>query len=65
MSVVTIAEAWPAAGRPFTVAGWLYGVLSSVCPEDLCFVPEPAVMLGPQTEFDPDLVVVRMDPRRS
>ena len=94
MSVVTIAEAWPAAGRPFTVAeldqmpddgrryelldgalvvsprpttihqvvsGRLYGVLSSVCPEDLCVVPEPAVMLGPQTEFDPDLVVVRMD----
>jgi Uma2 family endonuclease len=24
-------------------------------------VPEPAVELGPQTEFDPDLVVVRMD----
>jgi Uma2 family endonuclease len=94
MSVVTIAEAWPAAGRPFTVAeldrmpddgrryellngalvvsprpttihqvvaGRLYGVLSSTCPEDLCVVPEPAVMLGSQTEFDPDLVVVRMD----
>ena len=94
MSVVTIAEAWPAAGRPFTVAeldrmpddgrryelldgvlivsprpttihqvvaGRLYGVLSSVCPEDLCVVPEPAVELGPQIEFDPDLVVVRMD----
>ena len=94
MSAVTIAEAWPAAGRPFTVAeldqmpddgrryelldgalvvsprpttihqvvsGRLYGVLSSVCPEDLCVVPEPAVMLGPQTEFDPDLMVVRMD----
>jgi Uma2 family endonuclease len=94
MSVVTIAEAWPAAGRPFTVAeldrmpddgrryelldgalavsprpttvhqvvaGRLYGVLSSVCPEDLCVVPGPAVMLGPQTEFDPDLVIVRMD----
>jgi Uma2 family endonuclease len=94
MSVVTIAEAWPAAGRPFTVAeldrmpddgrryelldgalvvsprpttihqvvaGRLYGVLSNACPEDLCVVPEPAVMLGPQTEFDPDLVVVRMD----
>ena len=94
MSVVTIAEAWPAAGRPFTVAeldrmpddgrryelldgvlivsprpttihqvaaGRLYGVLSGACPEDLCVVPEPAVMLGPQTEFDPDLVVVRMD----
>jgi len=94
MSVVTIAEAWPAAGRPFTVAeldqipddgrryellggalvvsprpttihqvvaGRLYGTLSSACPEELCVVPEPAVMLGPQTEFDPDLVVVRMD----
>jgi Uma2 family endonuclease len=94
MSVVTIAEAWPAAGRPFTVAeldripddgrryelldgvlivsprpttihqvvaGRLGGVLSSACPEDLCVVPEPAVELGPQTEFDPDLVVVRMN----
>jgi Uma2 family endonuclease len=94
MSVVTIAEAWPAAGRPFTVAeldripddgrryelldgvlvvsprpttihqvvaGRLYGVLSGACPEDLCVVPEPAVELAAQTEFDPDLVVVRMD----
>jgi len=94
MSVVTIAEAWPAAGCPFTVAdldrmpddgrryelldgalvvsprpttvhqvvaGRLYGILSSACPNELCVVPEPAVELGPQTEFDPDLVVVRMD----
>jgi Uma2 family endonuclease len=94
MSVVTIAEAWPAAGRPFTVAdldripddgrryelldgalivsprpttvhqvvaGRLYSILSSACPEGLCVVPEPAVELGPQTEFDPDLVAVRMD----
>jgi Uma2 family endonuclease len=94
MSVVTIAEAWPAAGHPFTVAeldrmpadgrryelldgalvvsprpttihqvvaGRLYGVLSAACPEGLCVVPEPAVELGPQTEFDPDLVVVRME----
>jgi Uma2 family endonuclease len=94
MSVVTIAEAWPAAGRPFTVAeldrmpddgrryelldgvlivsprpttvhqlvaGRLHGVLSGACPDDLCVVPEPAVELGQQTEFDPDLVVVRMD----
>jgi hypothetical protein len=78
MSVVTIAEAWPAAGRPFTVAeldrmpddgrryelldgvlivsprpttvhqlvaGRLYGVLSRACPDDLCVVPEPAVVL--------------------
>jgi Uma2 family endonuclease len=91
---VTIAEAWPAAGRPFTVAeldrmpddGRRYELLSGAlvvsprpttvhqfvamrllraladaCPEDLCVVPEPAVMLGPQTEFDPGLVVVRMD----
>ncbi len=94
MSVVTIAEAWPAAGRPFTVAelnrmpddGRRYELLDGVlivsprpttihqfvamrlarvlddaCPEDLCVVPEPAVQLGPQTEFDPDLVVVRVD----
>ena len=94
MSVVTIAEAWPAAGHPFTVAELdrmpddgrryelldgtlvvsprpttihqfvamrLLRALADACPEDLCVVPEPAVMLGPQTEFDPDLVVVRMD----
>jgi Uma2 family endonuclease len=36
-------------------------VLADACPEDLCVVPEPAVELGPQTEFDPDLVVVHMD----
>lgn len=94
MSVVTIAEAWPAAGRPFTVAELdripddgrryellngalvvsprpttihqfvamrLLRALADACPEDHCVVPEPAVMLGPQTEFDPDLVVVRME----
>lgn len=94
MSVVTIAEAWPAAGRPFTVAeldrmpddgrryelldgvlivsprpttvhqfvaGQLYGILSGACPDDFCVVPEPAVQLGPQTEFDPDIVVVHLD----
>jgi Uma2 family endonuclease len=48
--------------RPTTVhqavAGRLYGVLSAACPEDLLVVPEPAVQLDPQTEFDPDLVVV-------
>jgi Uma2 family endonuclease len=94
MSVVTIAEAWPAAGRPFTVAELdripddgrryelldgvlvvsprpttihqfvamrLLRVLADACPEDLCVVPEPALQLGPQTEFDPDLVVVGLD----
>jgi Uma2 family endonuclease len=94
MSVVTTSQAWPAAGRPFTVAeldqmpadgrryellegalvvsprpttihqvvaGRLLRTLADVCPDELCVVPEPAVELGPQTEFDPDLVVVRMD----
>jgi Uma2 family endonuclease len=91
MSAVTIDEAWPGFGGPFTVAeldrmpddghryelldgvlvvsprpttvhqavaGRLHGVLSAICPEDLLVVPEPAVQLDPQTEFDPDLVVV-------
>jgi Uma2 family endonuclease len=91
MSAVTIDEAWPGFGKPFTVAeldrmpddghryelldgglvvsprpstvhqavaGRLYGVLSAACPDDLLVVPEPAVQLDPQTEFDPDLVVV-------
>ena len=94
LSVVTIAEGWPTAGRPFTVAeldrmpddgrryelldgvlvvsprpttlhqvvaGRLYGVLSGACPEDLCVVPRRPWNSAPQTEFDPDLVVVRMD----
>jgi len=51
--------------RPTTihrfVAMRLLRMLADACPEDLCAVPEPAVELGPQTEFDPDLVVVRMD----
>ena len=51
--------------RPTTVhqfvAMRLLRALADACPEDLCAVPEPAVELGPQTEFDPDLVVVRMD----
>ena len=91
---MTIAEAWPAPGRPFTVAeldrmpydGRRYELLDGVlivsprpttihqfvasqsaimldkaCSSDLCVLPEPAVELGPQTEFDPDLVVVRLD----
>jgi Uma2 family endonuclease len=94
MSVVTIAEAWPDAGHPFTVADLdrmpddghryelldgvlvvsprpttvhqfaafkLAGILDAACPEDLCVVPEPAVQIGPRTEFAPDLVVVRVD----
>jgi Uma2 family endonuclease len=43
------------------VAGRLYWALSSACPADLCVIPEPAVELEPQTELDPDLVVVHMD----
>jgi hypothetical protein len=88
MSVVTISQAWPAAGRPFTVAELdrmpddgrryelldgalvvsprpttihqfvamrLLRALADACPDSLCVVPGPAVELGPQTEFDPDL----------
>ncbi len=92
MSAVSIAEAWPAAGRPFTVAeldrmpddGRRYELLDGVlvvsprpttvhqlaaarlvitlgnaCPEGLCVLAEPAVQLSGNTEFDPDVVVVR------
>ncbi len=94
MSAMSIADAWPGAGRPFTVAeldrmpddghryelldgalvvsprpttihqfavGRLFRVLDEACPEDLCVLMEPAVQLGPQTEFNPDLVVVAFD----
>jgi len=51
--------------RPTTihqfVAMRLAIMLNDACPEDLCVVAEPAVELDPQSELDPDLVVVRMD----
>jgi Uma2 family endonuclease len=51
--------------RPTTVhqfvAGRLHGVLSAACPEELCVIPEPAVQLDLRTEFDPDLVVIRLE----
>ena len=51
--------------RPTTVHQYvamrLATQLDRACPEDLCVVPEPAVQLDPQTEFDPDLVVVPLD----
>jgi len=92
MNAVSIAEAWPAAGRPFTVAeldrmpddgrryelldgvlivsprpttvhqlaaARLVTALSNACPDNLCVLGEPAVQLSGNTEFDPDVVVVR------
>jgi Uma2 family endonuclease len=92
MSAVSIAEAWPARGQPFTVSdldklpddGRRYELLDGVlvvsprpttihqlaavrlatllqnaCPDDLCVLPEPALQLSDDTEFDPDVVVVR------
>jgi Uma2 family endonuclease len=92
MSTVSIAEAWPARGQPFTVAdldklpedGRRYELLAGVlvvsprpttvhqlaatklatllenaCADDLCVLAEPAVQLSADTEFDPDVVVVR------
>jgi Uma2 family endonuclease len=51
--------------RPTTihqyVATKLASLLDRTCPEGLCVVTEPAVQLDPQTEFDPDLVVVPVD----
>ena len=91
MGVMTIAEAWPAAGQPFTVAeldrmpddGRRYELVDGVLvvsprptqihqvvalrvasaleqatPPGLQVVPEPAVMISSNTEFDPDVVVV-------
>ena len=92
MSAVSIAEAWPARGRPFTVedldrlpddgrryelldgvlvvsprpntihqlaATRLATLLDNACPGDLCVLAESAVQLTADTEFDPDVVVVR------
>ncbi len=94
MSAVSIAEAWPAPGQPFTVddldrmpddgrryelldgvlivsprpttvhqlaATRLVTLLENACPDDLCVLAEPALQLSDDTEFDPDVVVVRWE----
>ena len=94
MSAVSIAEAWPTRGQPFTVHdldklpddGRRYELLDGVLvvsprpttvhqlaamrlttllenarPDDLCVLPEPALQLSADTEFDPDVVVVQWD----
>ena len=40
------------------VAGELLFLLKQRCPRELRVVPEPAVALNAQTEFDPDIVVI-------
>jgi Uma2 family endonuclease len=51
--------------RPTTVhqlaALRLATLLDSACPADLCVLPEPALQLSADTEFDPDVVVVRWE----
>jgi Uma2 family endonuclease len=51
--------------RPTTVhqlaAGLLTTLLTNSWPNELYVVPEPAVQLTEQTEFDPDIVVVRRE----
>ena len=51
--------------RPTTVhqevAAELLIVLRQACPRGLRALPEPAVQLSDQTEFDPDIVVVRRE----
>ncbi len=94
MGAVSIGEAWPATGRPFTVADLdripddgrryelatgalivsprptpahqvvaftLASLLDAACPPGWQVVPEPAVMIGPDTEFVPDIVVARRE----
>jgi Uma2 family endonuclease len=94
MSAVSIAEAWPARGRPFTVddldklpddgrrhelldgvlvvsprpttvhqlaSTRLATLLGNACPDDLIVLAEPALQLSADTEFDPDVVVVRQE----
>jgi len=94
MSVVSISEAWPAPGKPFTVAeldrmpddghryelldgvlvvsprpgnphqevaAELLGLLRAACPAGLRALPEPAIQVSGQTEFAPDLVVIRQE----
>jgi Uma2 family endonuclease len=94
MSVASIAEAWPAPGKPFTVAeldrmpddghryelldgmlvvsprpnnahqevaAELLGLFRAACPAGLRALPEPAVQLSGETEFAPDLAVIRQD----
>ena len=94
MGAVSIGEAWPATGRPFTVADLdripddgrryelvdgvlivsprpgnphqevaaeLLGLLRSRCPAELRALPEPAVRIAPDTELDPDVVVIRRE----
>jgi Uma2 family endonuclease len=94
MSVVSIAETWPVAGRPFTVAdlarmpddGRRYELIDGVlivspapsnphqlvvsellfalrlaCPPGLRVMVGPGVMMSPDTELIPDLVVARFE----
>jgi Uma2 family endonuclease len=94
MVAVTIDEAWPGFGAPFTVAELdrlpddghryelidgvlvvsprpttihqlvatrLVPILDKACPQELCVVAEPALLVDPMTELAPDLVVVPLD----
>jgi Uma2 family endonuclease len=51
--------------RPVMAHQWvvseLVAALNRACPGDLAAVPEPAMQLAADTEFDPDIVVVRDD----
>jgi Uma2 family endonuclease len=51
--------------RPATVhqlaALRLATLLDNSCPADLCVLPEPALQLSADTEFDPDVVVVHWE----
>jgi Uma2 family endonuclease len=52
----------PRPGNPHQeVAAELLGLLRSQCPAELRALPEPAVRIAPNTEFHPDLAVIRRE----
>jgi Uma2 family endonuclease len=61
---VLLVSPRPVMGHQFVVFE-LAAVLNQACPENLVAVPEPAMQLAADTEFDPDIVVVRNEVLRA
>jgi len=57
---VLLVSPRPVTGHQW-VAASLRDLLQRACPDNLATLPEPAMQLAADTEFDPDIVVVRDD----
>ncbi len=57
---VLIVSPWPTTVHQMA-ATRLATLLSVACPDNLSVVAEPAMQVSDKTEFDPDIVVVRLD----